>query len=87
MRKNIVLMLLLFTGFSAQAKDIVQEKSIGMELARDLANQAIMAWTDSGLFREARRDIQQEMNHIDGLIVMEGGIKIIASGYNLVQSV
>ena len=43
----------------------------------------VMAWTDSAVFRKARPDIQQELNHIDGLIVMEGGIKIVASGYNL----
>ncbi len=35
------------------------------------------------MFRDARRDIQQEINHIDGLIVMEGGIKITATGYNI----
>ena len=112
-----------------QAKDVVNAKNIGMELARDLANAAVlicrkqgysvsavvvdrygllravlrddsaarftveiaerkanmtvMAWTDSGVFRQARKDIQQELNHIDGLIVMEGGIKIIAGGYNI----
>lgn len=116
-------------GLSVQAKDVVQDKSIGMDLARDIANEAVMAcrktgynvsavvvdryglmraalrddlaarftleiaerkanmtvmaWTDSGVFRDARRDIQQELNHIEGLIVMEGGIKIVASGYNL----
>ncbi|MGD8483590.1 MAG: heme-binding protein [Thioalkalispiraceae bacterium] len=118
-----------FGGFSAQAADVVSDKNIGMDLARDIANEAVkacrkqgyhvsavvvdrhgllraalrddlaarftleiaqrkanmtvMAWTDSGQFREARRDIQQELNHIDGLIVMEGGIKIVSSGYNL----
>lgn len=114
---------------SAQAADIVSDKSIGMELARDIANETVnacrtegyhvsavvvdrfglmraalrddlasrftleiaerkanmtvMAWTDSGAFRDARADIQQELNHIDGLIVMEGGIKIMAGGYNI----
>ncbi len=122
----------LFAGLlsvSAQAADIVNDKSIGMELARDIANETInacradgyhvsavvvdrfglmraalrddlasrftleiaerkanmtvMAWTDSGAFKAARSDIRQELNHIDGLIVMEGGIKIIAGGYNI----
>ena len=114
---------------TANAADIVNDKSIGMELARDIANEAVMAcrkqgyhvaavvvdrfglmraalrddlasrftleiaerkanltvmaWTDSGRFRQARPDIQQELNHIDGIIVMEGGIRIVASGYNL----
>lgn len=116
-------------GVSAQAKDVVSDKSIGMELARDIANETVlacrkdgfnvsavvvdrhgllraslrddsaarftleiaerkanmtvMAWTDSGAFRKARSDIQQELNHINGLIVMEGGIKIVAGGYNI----
>ncbi len=111
------------------AKDVVSDRSIGMELARDIANETIMAcrkdgyhvsavvvdrfglqraalrddlasrftleiaerkanmtvmaWVDSGQFRQARADIQQELNHIDGLIVMDGGIKIVAGGYNL----
>ena len=42
-----------------------------------------MAWSDSGAFRKARPDIQQELNNIDGLIVMEGGVKIVSGGYNL----
>lgn len=121
-----------FLGISASfthAADVVTEKSIGMELARDIANaavmacreegyhvsavvvdryglmraalrddlaarftleiaqrkanMAVMAWTDSGQFRDARTDIRQELNHIDGLIVMDGGVKIVAGGYNI----
>ncbi|MGB1109340.1 MAG: GlcG/HbpS family heme-binding protein [Gammaproteobacteria bacterium] len=121
----------LFAAFAAmaQAADVVVDRSIGMELARDIANEAVMvcreegyhvsavvvdrhgllravlrddlaarfsveiaqrkanmtvmAWTNSGDFRSARPDIQQELNHIEGLIVMEGGVKIVAGGYNL----
>ena len=111
------------------AADIVSDKSIGMDLARDIANETVlacrkdgyhvsavvvdrhgilraalrddaaarftleiaerkanmtvMAWVDSGQFKNARSDIRQELNHIDGLIVMEGGIKIISGGYNI----
>ena len=111
------------------AADVVSDKSIGMELARDIAtetilacredgyhisavvvdrygllraalrddaaarftleiaerkaNMTVMAWTDSGQFKAAREDIRQELNHIDGLIVMDGGIKIVSGGYNL----
>ncbi|MDX1335082.1 MAG: heme-binding protein [Gammaproteobacteria bacterium] len=114
------------TGYAA---DVVSDKSIGMELARDIAtetilacredgyhisavvvdrygllraalrddaaarftleiaerkaNMTVMAWTDSGQFKAAREDIRQELNHIDGLIVMDGGIKIVSGGYNL----
>lgn len=123
-----VLVFLMSTSI-LHAADVVNDKSIGMELARDIANEAVlacrqqgyhvsavvvdrdglmraalrddlasrftleiakrkanltvMAWTDSGRFRLARPDIQQELNHIDGIIVMEGGVKIVASGYNL----
>ncbi|HEY9200373.1 MAG TPA: heme-binding protein [Gammaproteobacteria bacterium] len=119
---------LLFSGAS-HAADVVSDKSIGMELARDLAsatieacrkdgyhvsavvvdrhglvraalrddlasrftleiaerkaNMTVMAWSDSGQFKKAREDIRQELNHIEGLIVMEGGIRIVAGGFNL----
>lgn len=127
--KIIFTLFMVSTGFTAQSADVVSEKSIGMDLARDLANEAIMAcrkdgyhvsavvvdrhgqiraalrddlaarftleiaerkanmtvmaWTDSGQFRKAREDIRQELNHIDGLIVMDGGIKIVSGGYNV----
>ena len=127
---NSLCVLLLTSMVSAtQAADVVSDKSIGMELARDIANETIlacrtdgyhvsavvvdrhgllraalrddlaarftleiaerkanmtvMAWTDSGQFKTARADIRQELNHIDGLIVMDGGIKIVSGGYNL----
>ncbi|MCW9013892.1 MAG: heme-binding protein [Gammaproteobacteria bacterium] len=129
MQKLTVGLLLWVSGLTAQAADIVSDKSIGMELARDIAyetivacrkdgyhisavvvdrfglqraalrddlasrftleiaerkaNMTVMSWTDSGAFKQARADIQQELNHIDGLIVMEGGLKIIAGGYNI----
>ncbi|MCK5697414.1 MAG: heme-binding protein [Gammaproteobacteria bacterium] len=121
--------LAMFSAFVVHAQDVVIDKSIGMELSRDIvsetilacrkegyhvsavvvdrfglvraslrddrasrftleiaerkANMTVMAWTDSGTFKNARADIQQELNHIEGLIMMEGGIKIIASGYNI----
>ena len=54
-----------------------------LEIAERKANMTVMAWTDSGAFRTARSDIQQELNHIDGLIVMEGGLKIVSGGFNI----
>jgi uncharacterized protein GlcG (DUF336 family) len=123
------LLLVISFSFSIRAADINNSNSIGMDLARDIANETIMAcrkdgyhvsavvvdrygllraalrddlasrftleiaerkanlsvmsWTDSGPFKNAREDIRPELNHIDGLIVMEGGIKIVASGYNI----
>lgn len=120
---------LLASSVTAQAADVLTERNIGMELARDITNEAIaacradgyhvsavvvdrhglmraalrddlaarftleiaerkanmtvMAWTESGQFRSAREDIRQELNHIDGLIVMEGGVRIVSAGFNL----
>jgi uncharacterized protein GlcG (DUF336 family) len=54
-----------------------------LEIAERKANLTVMAWTDSGDFRGMRGDIRPELNHIDGIIVMEGGIKIEAGGFNL----
>lgn len=127
--KITLLFVFMLANVSVKAKDVVMIKNIGMELSRDIVNEAVMAcrkagysvsavvvdrhgimraalrddaaarftleiaqrkanmtvmaWTDSGVFRDARRDIQQELNHINGLIVMEGGIKIVAGGYNI----
>jgi uncharacterized protein GlcG (DUF336 family) len=126
--RPIFILLACFAQVSTAA-DIVSDKSIGMELARDIATETIMAcrkdgyhvgvvvvdrhglvraslrddlasrftleiaerkanmttmaWVDSGQFRQSREDIRQELNHINGLIVMDGGIKIVAGGYNL----
>lgn len=54
-----------------------------LEIAERKANMTVMAWTDSGAFKQAREEIRQELNHISGLIVMDGGIKIVAGGYNI----
>jgi len=51
-----------------------------IEIAQRKANMVIMSGIASGAFREARMDIQQELNHIEGLIVMQGGLPIHASG-------
>lgn len=121
--------IVALSAMQVMAADVVSNKSIGMELARDLAsetimacrkdgyhvsavvvdrfalvraslrddlasrftleiaerkaNMTVMAWTDSGDFKKAREDIRQELNHIDGLIVMEGGLKIVAGGHNI----
>ena len=132
MKKLLKLSIILAHVFFCNAlfaADVVSDKSIGMELARDIANEAVMAcrkdgyhvaavvvdrhaimrsalrddlasrftleiaerkanmtvmaWTNSGQFRSARGDIRQELNHINGLIVMTGGVKIIAGGFNL----
>jgi uncharacterized protein GlcG (DUF336 family) len=124
-----ILIIISLSSIAVHASDIIKETTIGMELSRDIATEAInacrndgyhisavvvdrfglvraalrddnasrftldiaerkanltvMAWTDSSTFRKARADIQQELNHINGLIVMGGGLRIVAGGYNI----
>jgi len=119
-------LLLGCIGLSAQAGDILTTKTIGMELARDIAsaavmecrdqgyqvtavvvdrngnvsavlrddlasrftiqiaeekaNAVVMSWMKSGEFRSNRQDIRPELNHIDGIIMMQGGLPIVAAG-------
>lgn len=51
-----------------------------LEIAERKANMVVMSGMASGEFRAAREDIRPELNHIDGLIVMEGGLPIEAGG-------
>ena len=127
--RNISSVVLLAACSTAWSADLIQERNIGMELARDIAseavlacrkqgyqvsavvvdrhalvraalrddraarftleiaerkaNMAVMAWRDTGAFRKARGDIRADLNQIDGLIVMEGGVRIVAGGYNI----
>ncbi len=54
-----------------------------LEIAERKANMTVMAWTDSGEFRKSRGDIRPELNHVEGIIVMEGGVRIASGGFNL----
>ena len=47
------------------------------------ANAVILSGVPSGAFRDNRRDIQQEMNHVKGVLVLQGGLPIAAGGYQL----
>ena len=51
-----------------------------IQIARDKANAVILSGIASGAFRDSRRDIQQEMNHVDGVLMLQGGLPIRASG-------
>ena len=51
-----------------------------LQIAEEKANSVILSGISSGEFRKARSDIQQELNHIDGLIIMQGGIPIEIAG-------
>ena len=51
-----------------------------LQIAEEKANAVIMSGVNSGEFRKNRADIKQELNHVDGLIVMTGGVQITAGG-------
>lgn len=51
-----------------------------LEIAERKAGMALMSGSDSGEFRDARADIRPELNHISGLIVMDGALPIRAAG-------
>jgi uncharacterized protein GlcG (DUF336 family) len=54
-----------------------------LQIAEKKANMAMMSGINSGEFRNSREDIRAELNHIDGLIVMQGGVIISAGGVRI----
>lgn len=50
------------------------------QIARDKANAVILSGVRSSEFRRNRDDIRMEMNHVDGILVLEGGVPIEAAG-------
>lgn len=51
-----------------------------IQIAEEKANLVILSGTESGGFRESRSDIRPELNHIKGLVVMQGGVPIRSEG-------
>ena len=51
-----------------------------LEIAERKAGMSITSGSGSGEFRTARGDIRPELNHINGLIVMDGALPIRAAG-------
>lgn len=51
-----------------------------LEIAERKAGMTIMSGIGSGEFRAARGDIRPELNHMAGLIVMDGALPIRAAG-------
>ncbi|OOZ38538.1 hypothetical protein BOW53_15245 [Solemya pervernicosa gill symbiont] len=54
-----------------------------LQIAEEKANMVVMSGISSGDFRALREDIRPELNHIDGIIVMRGGVQISAAGSRL----
>lgn len=51
-----------------------------LQIAREKANAVILSGVSSGVFRANRQDIRTEMNHVDGILVLDGGVPIRAAG-------
>lgn len=54
-----------------------------LQIAEQKANAAVMSGIDSGAFRANRKDIRPEMNHVEGILMMQGGVLINAGGYRI----
>lgn len=50
------------------------------QIATDKARAVILSGVDSGDFRASREDIRMEMDHVDGILVLDGGVKIESAG-------
>jgi len=51
-----------------------------LRAAEDKANAVILSGVDSSEFRANRQDIRPEINEIDGVLMMDGGVAIVAAG-------
>jgi uncharacterized protein GlcG (DUF336 family) len=51
-----------------------------IQIATEKANAVILSGVTSAEFRKNRDDIRQEMNHVEGILVLEGGVPIRAAG-------
>lgn len=51
-----------------------------LQIAEEKANTVILSGISSGEFRKSREDIRQELNNINGIIIMQGGLPIQIAG-------
>jgi uncharacterized protein GlcG (DUF336 family) len=51
-----------------------------LQIAEEKANSVILSGINSGEFRKAREDIRPELNHMKGIIIMQGGLPIEIAG-------
>jgi len=51
-----------------------------LQIAEEKANSVILSGINSGEFRDSRDDIRAELNHMDGIIIMQGALPIEVAG-------
>lgn len=54
-----------------------------IQLAEEKANAAILGGVSSSEVRKNRQDIRPELNHMDDIIILEGGLLISTGGYRI----
>jgi uncharacterized protein GlcG (DUF336 family) len=60
-------------------RDIYANK-FNVEIATRKAGTSILSGASSAEIRKSRGDIRPELNHVDGIIIMDGGLPIRAGG-------
>ena len=51
-----------------------------LQIAEEKANSVILSGISSGEFRKSRDDIRPELNHMNGIIIMQGALPIEVAG-------
>jgi uncharacterized protein GlcG (DUF336 family) len=51
-----------------------------LQIAEEKANSVILSGTSSGVFRTSRDDIRADLNHMNGIIIMQGALPIEVAG-------
>jgi len=54
-----------------------------LQIAEEKANAAVMSGASSGEFVKNRADIRPELNHIDGIIMLQGALLINSGGFRI----
>lgn len=57
-----------------------QANRFTIQVATDKARAVILSGVDYSAFRRNREDIRMEMDHVDGVLVLDGGVRIDSAG-------
>ncbi len=63
----------------AMLRDVLASR-FTIQIAEEKANAVILSGISSAEFRRNRGDIRAEMNHVDGILVLEGGVPVQVAG-------
>ena len=68
------------SGYPQVVMRDVHASRFTVQIAEEKANAVILGGVSSGEIRKNREDIRQELNHVEGLLIMQGGLPIRAAG-------